>query len=98
MNERPRRHPDSSFRKIADEGGLVVLPGRAEVKVLNPVGIKIFSMLDGEHTRAEIAQAVSEEFEISEEQGLQDVNVFVEELAGHGMLAEPEAASREGEG
>ncbi len=31
----PKKHPDSAFRAIGDEGGLVVLPGRAEVKVLN---------------------------------------------------------------
>lgn len=98
MNDRPCRHPDSSFRKIADEGGLVVLPGRAEVKVLNPVGIKVFSMLDGEHTRAEIARAVSEEFEISEEQALTDVGAFLEELAGNGMLTEPGTATRENDG
>ena len=98
MNDRPRRHPDSSFRKIADEGGLVVLPGRAEVKVLNPVGIRVFAMLDGEHTRAEIARAVSEEFGISEERALSDVGAFLEELAGHGMLTEPGAARGESDG
>ena len=75
-----------------------MLPGRAEVKVLNPVGIKVFSMLDGEHTRAEIARAVSEEFEIGAEQALRDVSAFVEELAGHGMLTEPGAASRGNDG
>ncbi len=76
----------------------MVLPGRAEVKVLNPVGIKVFSMLDGEHTRAEIARAVSEEFEISEEQALTDVGAFLEELAGNGMLTEPGTATRENDG
>jgi hypothetical protein len=93
MDDRPRRHSDSSFRKIADEGGLVVLPGRAEVKVLNPAGIKIFSMLDGEHTRAEIARAVCDEFEVSEEAALRDVNTFVDELARHGMLMDSGAVA-----
>ena len=91
MDDRPRRHNDSSFREIADEGGLVVLPGLAEVKVLNPAGIKIFSMLDGQHTRAEIARAVCDEFDVSEERALRDVNTFVDELARHGMLVESEA-------
>jgi hypothetical protein len=93
MNERPRRHSDSSFRKIADEGGLVVLPGLAEVKVLNPAGLKIFSLLDGEHTLSEIARAVCDEFEVEEEQALRDVTAFVDELARHGMLMESEAVA-----
>lgn len=93
MDDRPRRHADSSFRKIAEEGGLVVLPGRAEVKVLNPAGIKIFSMLDGEHTREEIARAVCEEFEVSEENALRDVNSFVDDLGRHGMLMDSKAVA-----
>jgi len=62
-DDRPRRHPDTAFRPVGEDGGLVVLPTRQEVKVLNPVGIKIFSLLDGEHTIAQIARAVVEEFE-----------------------------------
>jgi hypothetical protein len=83
----PRRSPDTSFRQIGDEGGLVVLPGRAEVKVLNPAGIKIFSMLDGTHTVAEIAAAVASEFDVTPENAAEDVQVFLRELAQHGMLA-----------
>ncbi len=89
---RPRRHPDSSFRTIADEGGLVVLPGKAEVKVLNPVGIKVFGLLDGEHTIREIVEQVLDEFDVSEAQALEDVTAFVGELQQHGMLAAPTRA------
>jgi len=83
----PRRSPDTSFRKIGEEGGLVVLPGRAQVKVLNPTAIKVFAMLDGAHTPEEIASAVSAEYEVSAEQALEDVHAFLRELAQHGMLA-----------
>ena len=76
-----------------DEGGLVVLPARAEVKVLNPVGIKIFSMLDGTRTPEEIAAVVATEFEVSAEEALRDVQGFLEELAGQGMLAPAEAGA-----
>jgi hypothetical protein len=65
---------------------LVVLPGRAEVKVLNPVAIKIFGLLDGEHSLDEIAQQVVEEFDVGAEQALRDVQAFVLELEKHGML------------
>ena len=83
----PRRHPDLAFRPVGDEGGLVVLPDQAEVKVLNPVAIKVFGLLDGEHTPEQMASLVAEEFDVSEEQALEDVNGFVEELKAHGMLA-----------
>lgn len=86
--ERPRRHPDSSYRAIGDEGGLVVLPGKAEVKVLNPVGVKIFSLLDGTRTLEEIAAAVVEDFDVEPSMALRDVKSFLAELAAEGMLSE----------
>jgi hypothetical protein len=87
MSTNPRRNPDTSFRRIGDEGGLVVLPGRAEVKVLNPAAIQIFSMLDGKHTAEEIATTVAAEFEVSYENALADLKAFLAELSEHGMLA-----------
>jgi hypothetical protein len=83
----PRRHPDAAFRPVGDEGGLVVLSGKSEVKVLNPVGIKVFGLLDGEHSPEQIAEAVVAEFEVSEEDALRDVKSFIEELESNGMLA-----------
>lgn len=86
LTDRPRRHPDSSFREIPDEGGLVVLPGKAQVKVLNPVGIRVFSMLDGTRTLEEIAARVADEFDVPMETARQDVLGFLSDLADHGML------------
>jgi len=77
---------------VGDEGGLVVLPGKAEVKVLNPVGSKIFSLLDGQHTHDQIVDAVSEEFDVTREQATEDLRSFLEELETNGMLHEPDAS------
>lgn len=90
---RPKRHRDSAFRPIGDEGGLVVLPDRAEVKVLNPVAISIFSMLDGEHTVQQIAESLSNEFDVEVETALRDVQVFVGELRENEMLETPQEGS-----
>jgi hypothetical protein len=92
----PRRHPDTAFRQIGDEGGLVVLPGRAEVKVLNPVGIAVFSLLDGSRDLDALAATVAGEFEIEIDQARKDVVAFLAELQREGMLADPAAASGEG--
>ncbi len=86
----PRRHPDTAFRQVGDEGGLVVLPGKAEVKVLNPVGIAVFSRLDGTRDVDALAAAVADEFEIGISEAREDVLAFLDELQGAGMLAEEE--------
>jgi len=83
----PRRHPDTAFRQIGDEGGLVVLPGRSEVKVLNPVGIAVFSQLDGSKDVDTLAASVAAEFETDLESAREDVVAFLESLRENGMLA-----------
>lgn len=88
VNSTPMRAKQTAFRSIEEEGGLVVLPGKAEVKVLNPAGIKIFALLDGQHTLEAIATAITEEYEVGKEQALEDVMEFVKELSDHGMLQE----------
>lgn len=92
MDSKPRRNPQSAYRDVAEEGGLVVLPGRAEVKVLNPVGSRVFALLDGEHTLRRIVEIVTEEFEVDAVQAGEDVRAFVGDLAANGMLADGAAA------
>jgi hypothetical protein len=92
---RPRRHPDTAFRKVGGEGGLVVLPGRSEVKVLNPVGIVVFSLLDGTRDIDALTAAVEAEFDISPEQARHDVLEFLLELQREGMLADAAAVPGE---
>ena len=89
MSERDplfRRDPTTAFRSVADEGCLVVVPSRATVEVLNPVGGKIYAMLDGTHTADDIVRAVMEEFEVGEEQARRDLHEFVSELRAKGMV------------
>ena len=87
----PRRHPDTAFRQVGDEGGLVVLPGRAEVKVLNPVGIAVFALLDGSRDVDALAATIAGEFEIDLAQAREDVIAFLTELQREGMLADAAA-------
>lgn len=92
MQKRPVRHPETAYRSVGDDGGLVVMPLRSEVKVLNPVGTRIYSLLDGKHTLDEIVAAVVDEFEVSEPQARDDVQEFLRELSEQGLVSEdPEA-------
>ena len=94
----PRRHPEAAFRPVGEEGGLVVLSTQCEIKVLNPVGIKIFSMLDGTHSEVQIAEAVAGEFEVSAEKAADDVRDFLGELQRNGMLLSGEETETTTEG
>ena len=88
VSDKPKRNPETAHRSVADEGGLVVVPGASEVKVLNPVASKIFSMLDGQHSRDEIVAAVMQEFDVEEQRARQDPEDFLAELRKHDLLAD----------
>lgn len=92
QNPLPRRDSTTAFRSVADEGCLVVVPSRATVEVLNPVGGKIYAMLDGKHTEDEIVHGVMEEFEVGEEQARRDLHEFVSQLRAKGMVVTASAA------
>jgi len=83
----PKRNPVNAFQSIAEEGGLVVVPEHSEVKVLNEVGSKIFSMLDGKQSREEIVRAVVEEFDVTEDDANRDLEQFLLELKKSELLA-----------
>jgi hypothetical protein len=70
---------------------LVVLPGKAEVKVLNPVGIAVFSLLDGSRDLEALAATIAGEFDIEFDRAREDVVAFLEELQREGMLADAAA-------
>jgi hypothetical protein len=93
-----RRNPETAFRAVGDEGGLVVIPADSIVQVLNPVGSKIYSLLDGKHSRAQIVRAIVDEFEVSEAQARADLEGFLAELRSRGMLAGPAETPDAGNG
>ena len=77
----------------------MVMPDRGNVIVLNPVGIKIFSLLDGRHPADEIVAAVIDEFEVSEDDARQHLAAFLDELTREGLLiADAEPGDAEGAG
>ena len=81
------KNPDAAYRTY-DGLATVVLPGRAEVDVLNEVGSVIWQKIDGERTLAQILQDVLDEFDIGPEDARRDLFDFIEELRRHGMVSE----------
>lgn len=76
----PRRSRKHAFRAVGEEGGLLVDSDESKVHVLNPVGSKIYSMLDGRHTKDEIVRAVIAEFAVDERRARDDLDAFLAQL------------------
>jgi ubiquinone biosynthesis protein COQ9 len=80
-----KRSPNSAFR-VYDGQATIVLPDRAEVKVLNEVGSLVWERMDGARTVADIIDAVIAEYDIAPVEARRDVLSFIETLRESGMV------------
>jgi hypothetical protein len=79
-------------RQIDGEALLVDLQ-RSTLQVLNPVGARLWDLIDGRRTVAELAQVLHAEYAVSLEQARADVQAFCEDLLHRNMLTVAERLS-----
>jgi hypothetical protein len=86
MGRVPRRSPAAAWQKI--EGEMVVLQADAgELIGLNPVGARVWELIDGARTVEEIIAAVAAEFRVAPDRVAPDVEAFLAELSRAALIA-----------
>lgn len=77
--------PTTAWRLI--EGEAVILSMETKVlRGLNPVGSRVWELIDGRRSVEEMAGLIVEEFDVTPEAAAQDVRGFVEELLARGLV------------
>ncbi len=85
-NRIPIHHPRTASRVFSGEA-VVITPAENMVRMLNPVGSRVWELADGTRTLDEIAAALTAEFAVDPAEARASVAAFVEELLGRGLLA-----------
>lgn len=80
----PKRN-ESVAHRIIEGNALVVMPRDATMMKFNEVGTKIWNLL-GDRTLEQIAQALTEEFEVTFEEALSDTEEFISSLEQRGLI------------
>jgi hypothetical protein len=80
------KSPDAAYRTY-DGQATIVLPSRAQVSVLNEVGSAVWERIDGRRSLQEILDGIMEEFEITRDRALTDLEAFVADLRAQGMVS-----------
>ena len=80
------KSPDAAHRTY-DGQATIVLPSRAQVSVLNEIGSAVWERIDGRRTLADILDGILEEYDITREQALGDLEQFVSALREQGMVS-----------
>jgi len=72
--------------QVVDGEAVLVLPDKGEVKVLNEVGARIWELVDGTRTIAEIAELLTQEFEVDIQKAQNDALIFLQQLEQKGVI------------
>ena len=72
---------------LVEGEAVLVLPQQGQVKVLNEVGARIWSLADGARTLRQITAALCDEYDVSQAQVEADVSDFVAQLAERGIVS-----------
>lgn len=82
---KPVHHPSTASRVFGSDA-VVISPAENMVRMLNPVGSRIWQLTDGNNTVEDIAVTLTQEFEIDLPHARQSVAGFVEDLANRNLL------------
>jgi len=79
------KSPKTAWQVI--EGEAVILSMDTKVlRGLNPVGSRIWELIDGQRSLEEITGVIVQEFEVAPGVAVQDVQAFVQELLDRGLV------------
>lgn len=81
----PARNPDTAWRAIEEET-VVVYPRDGMIRVLNETGNRIWELCDGNISSGDIAGVIHEEFEVSLEDAMSDVDAFLASMDEKGLI------------
>ena len=81
----PARNPNVVGR-VVDGEAVLVLPEKGTVKVLNEVGARIWSLVDGVRSAREIASLIFSEYNVEQAAAEEDTLVFLGDLADRDVL------------
>ena len=79
------RSPATAWRVIEGEAVILSLDTKV-LRGLNPVGSRVWELIDGQRSEDEIARLIVAEFQVAPDVAACDVRAFVEELLAKGLV------------
>jgi hypothetical protein len=85
-HRKPTHHLRTASR-VFDGEAVVISPAENTVRMLNPIGSRIWELADGTRTIEEIAVTLTQEFAVDLPEARRSTATFVEELVAKQLLA-----------
>ena len=85
-NGTPIANPVAVLREEFDDWAVLFNPDTAEAVGVNPVGVVVWKMLDGNHTLDQIVTQLQEHFDEVPEAVVEEVEAYIDDLASRGFV------------
>jgi len=72
--------------KIIGQEAVIILPAAGEVNILNEVGSRLWELVDGQRTIAELAVKICDEYAVTFEQAEEDALDFIQRMVERKLL------------
>ena len=81
------RHKPTVTSRIFDGEAVIIDTEANVVRMLNDVASRIWELIDGDRSAAEIAAVLVSEYDVSKEEATRDVVEFLSELEAKGLVS-----------
>jgi hypothetical protein len=79
------RNPTTAWRVIEGEAVILALDTKV-FRGLNPVGSRVWELIDGQRSTEDIAQVIVGEFQVAPDVAVRDLRAFIDELLSKGLV------------
>ena len=86
VQRKPIHHPQTASRVFSGEA-VIITPAENKVRMLNPVGSRIWELADGTRTVDAIATMLAAEYEVDPAHARQSTQNFVADLVAKSLLS-----------
>jgi pyrroloquinoline quinone biosynthesis protein D len=86
ISDKPAQNTDTAVRKI-DDTFYVMHPDTSALHNFNDVGTRVWELVDGQRTVAEIAAVISGEYEVEPAVAETDILAFLDELLHKDLIS-----------
>ena len=90
-SDRPVANPIVVLREEFDDWAVLFNPDTADAMGINPVGVAVWKLMDGQRTLEQITVQIREQFDAVPGTALGEIADFVGGLAEHGFVGHKEA-------
>jgi len=83
---RPIANPTAVLREEFDDWAVLFNPENADAVGINPVGVAVWKLMDGQHSVSEIVATIGGQFANVPGSASEEIRAFINELAEQGFV------------